>query len=33
MKVASFREKLETFNRQELLKLKEMLEVYRKGLE
>jgi hypothetical protein len=33
MKAASFREKLETFNRQELLRLKEMLEVYRKGLE
>ena len=33
MKAASFGEKLETFKRQELLKLKEMLEVYRKGLE
>lgn len=33
MKVASFREKLETFNRQKLLKLRTMLEEYRKGLE
>lgn len=32
MKAAFFRETLETFNRQELLKLKEMLEEYRRGL-
>ena len=33
MKVASSREQLEKFNRQELLKLRTMLEEYRKGLE
>lgn len=33
MKVASFREQLEKFNRQVLLKLRIMLEEYRKGLE
>lgn len=33
MKAASFREQLEKFNRQELLKLRTMLEEYRKGLE
>ena len=33
MKAAFFREKLETFKRQELLKQKGTLEVYRKGLE
>lgn len=33
MKAAFFREKLETFKRQELLKQKGILEVYRKGLE
>jgi hypothetical protein len=31
MKAASFREQLEKFNRQELLKLRTMLEEYHKG--